>query len=159
MLPTYGLDRVDVGDLNHLKAETSYPCWHFCWKSRQSRWILKEERDEMRSCDLHWQDVKLYHRFKFLTAAILMKQVVDQRYQYSSVQKAIFSWWKKMPLKTSTLHFDFLRIMSSHWIYTHSDFYCPGSTQFKSSYELNQSVLSCIDCFMIGRGHQVLLTR
>lgn len=38
-------------------------------------------------------------------------------------------------------------------------FYCPGSTQSKSSYELNQSVLSCIDRFMIGRGHQVLLTR
>lgn len=65
---------------------------------------------------------------------------------------------KKDAIKNIYFTFDFLRIMSSHLIYTHSDFYCPGSTQFKSSYELNQSVLSCIDCFMIGRGHQVLLT-
>lgn len=31
--------------------------------------------------------------------------------------------------------------------------------QLKSSYELNQSVLSRIDCFMIGWGRQVLLTQ
>lgn len=98
-------------------------------------------------------DFKWHQTFKWFACEAKIRVVIKS--------KGHILMKKKDGIKNIYLTFDFDFLLCSHirYIVYPFHFYSSGSTQLKWSYEVNQSMhFSTIDCFMISRGHQVLLT-